>query len=103
MDEDTGFWWTGCDIEVWADSYGYGKFWLFRNVWEERRRMEYLWSASGRKKAGNRNTGEIVEVEKGESDIMLELILELFDYLFIKPKQQEQFLKKIEEKYGIKP
>lgn len=49
------------------------------------------------------NTGEIVEVEKGESDIMLELILELFDYLFIKPKQQEQFLKKIEEKYGIKP
>lgn len=23
--------------------------------------MEYLWSASGRKKAGNRNTGEIVE------------------------------------------
>lgn len=34
---------------------------------------------------------------------MLELILELFDYLFIKPKQQEQFLKKIEEKYGIKP
>jgi hypothetical protein len=49
------------------------------------------------------NTGEIVEVEKGESDIMLDLILELFDYLFIKPKQQEQFLKKIEEKYGIKP
>lgn len=32
---------------------------------------------------------------------MLELIEELFDYVFIKPKRQEEILKKISEKYGI--
>lgn len=49
------------------------------------------------------NSKEIIEVEKGESDIMLELLKELFDYLFVKPKQQEEFLKTIQEKYGIQP
>jgi hypothetical protein len=34
---------------------------------------------------------------------MLELIEELFDYIFIKPKRQEEILKKISEKYGIEP
>ena len=49
------------------------------------------------------NSNEIVEVEAGESAVMLDLLEEMFDYIFIKPKQQELFLKGIEEKYGIKP
>lgn len=47
------------------------------------------------------NTNEIVEIEQGESDVMLEIIEELFDYVFVKPKQREEFLKNISEKYGI--
>ena len=49
------------------------------------------------------NSNEIVEVEAGESAVMLDLLEEVFDYIFVKPKQQELFLKGIEEKYGIKP
>ena len=48
------------------------------------------------------NSNEIVEVEAGESAVMLDLLEEVFDYIFVKPKQQELFLKSIEEKYGIK-
>lgn len=48
------------------------------------------------------NSNEIIEVGAGESVVMLELLQQLFDYLFVKPKQQEEFLKNIEEKYGIK-
>ncbi len=47
------------------------------------------------------NSNEIIDIEKGEADIMLELIEELFDYVFIKPKRNEEILKKISEKYGI--
>lgn len=47
------------------------------------------------------NSKEIIDIEKGEADVMLELIEELFDYVFIKPKRQEEILKKISEKYGI--
>ena len=32
---------------------------------------------------------------------MLELIEELFDFVFIKPKKQKEVLNKISEKYGI--
>jgi len=49
------------------------------------------------------NSGEIIEIEKGEAEVMLELMEELFDYIFVKPKQQEEFLKNINEKYGIEP
>lgn len=49
------------------------------------------------------NSSEIVEVEEGESAIMLDLLEEVFDYIFVKPKQQEDFLKTIQEKYGITP
>lgn len=49
------------------------------------------------------NSNEIVEVEAGESAVMLDLLEEVFDYIFVKPKQQELFLKGIEEKHGIKP
>lgn len=49
------------------------------------------------------NSNEIVEVEAGESAVMLDLLEEVFDYVFVKPKQQEVFLKNIQEKYGIKP
>ena len=49
------------------------------------------------------NSKEIIDIEKGEADVMLELIEELFDYVFIKPKRQEEILKKISEKYGIEP
>ena len=49
------------------------------------------------------NSNEIVELEEGESAIMLDLLEEVFDYIFVKPKQQEDFLKTIQEKYGIAP
>lgn len=49
------------------------------------------------------NSNEILAVEQGESDIMLELINELFDHMFVKPKQQALFLREIEEKYGAVP
>lgn len=47
------------------------------------------------------HTGEIVDVELGEAEIMLELIQEVFDVLFIKPKRQEEKLAEITEKFGI--
>lgn len=47
------------------------------------------------------NSNEIIEVEKGEADIMLDLLEELFDCIFVKPKQQDEFLENIKEKYGI--
>lgn len=49
------------------------------------------------------NSNEILEIEQGEADIMLELIEQLFDFQFIKPAQQAEFLKDIQTKYGIKP
>ncbi len=48
------------------------------------------------------NSREIIDVEKGESDIMLELLKELFDFVFVKPKHQRAVFSQIEEKYGIK-
>lgn len=48
------------------------------------------------------NSNEIIEVEKGESEIMLELLLELFDFIFVKPAHMQSFENEIEEKYGIK-
>ena len=47
------------------------------------------------------NSNEIIDVEIGEADIMLDLINELFDYLFIKPQRQKDFLQSIKEKYNI--
>jgi len=47
------------------------------------------------------NSNEILEVAKGEAEIMLDLLEELFDCVFVKPKQQEQFLAEVKEKYGI--
>ena len=47
------------------------------------------------------NSNEIVEVENGEAEIMLDLIFELFDHVFVKPNQQQQFLGDIKDKYGI--
>lgn len=49
----------------------------------------------------NTNTGEIVEVAQGEAEIMLDLLRELFDCLFVKPNQQRIFLDEIKDKYGI--
>ena len=49
------------------------------------------------------HSNEIVSVEQGESAVMLDLLEELFDFIFVKPSQQETFLKRIEEKYGIHP
>lgn len=48
------------------------------------------------------NSAEIVEIEEGESAVMLELINELFDFVFVKPAKEKEFMKRIEEKYGIK-
>ena len=47
------------------------------------------------------NSNEIVEVETGESEVMLDLLEELFDYIFVKPKQRKLFLENINKKYGI--
>ena len=47
------------------------------------------------------NSGEIMDIEPGEAEVMLEIIEQLFDYIFIKPKRQEEFLKHISDKYGI--
>ena len=47
------------------------------------------------------NSNEIIDVETGEADIMLDLINELFDYIFIKPQKQRDFLQSIKEKYNI--
>ena len=47
------------------------------------------------------NSNEIVEIEKGEAEIMLDLLQELFECIFVKPKQQEAFLESIKVKYGI--
>ena len=47
------------------------------------------------------NSDEILEVAQGEAEIMLDLLEELFDCVFVKPKQQEQFLAEVKEKYGI--
>ena len=49
------------------------------------------------------NSNEIVEVAAGESAVMLDLLEEVFDYIFVKPNQRDLFLKDIDEKYGIKP
>lgn len=49
------------------------------------------------------HSNEIVEVEAGKSAVMLDLLEEVFDYIFIKSEQQELFFKDMEEKYGIKP
>ena len=49
----------------------------------------------------NTNSIEIIEVETGESEIMLDLIFELFDHIFVKPNQQQEFLDNIKDKYGI--
>ena len=49
----------------------------------------------------NTNSNEIIDVEIGEADIMLDLINELFDYLFVKPQKQKEFLQYIKEKYNI--
>ena len=48
------------------------------------------------------NSAEIVEIEPGEAEIMLEVIRELFDHVFVKPAQQQEALQRIEEKFGIK-
>ena len=49
------------------------------------------------------NSNEIVEVESGEADVMLQLLEELLDFVFVKPKQQDEFMENIKEKYGITP
>lgn len=47
------------------------------------------------------NSNEIVEVEAGEAEIMLDVIRDTFDFVFVKPKQEEKFLKEVKSKYGI--
>ncbi len=47
------------------------------------------------------NSNEIIDVNKGEAEIMLDLIYEVFDYVFIKPSQQKEFLASAKDRYGI--
>lgn len=46
---------------------------------------------------------EIIDVEKNEADVMLIILEELFDYVFIKPKKRDEFKKSVAEKFGIEP
>ena len=47
------------------------------------------------------NSAEIVDVEPSEAEVMLDLLLELFDYVFVKPAQKEAFIATAKEKYGV--
>lgn len=49
----------------------------------------------------NTHTCEIVEVEPKEAEVMLDLLLEVFDYVFVKPAQKQEFIKTAKEKYGV--
>jgi hypothetical protein len=44
------------------------------------------------------NTGEIVEVESGEADWLLDVLEAMFDYLFVQPKRLEKRKKKLNAK-----
>lgn len=47
------------------------------------------------------NSGEIVEIEAGEAEIILDILKELFECIFVKPAKKKQFLSQVKEKYGI--
>lgn len=47
------------------------------------------------------NSAEIVEVEPHEAEVMLDLLEELFDYVFVKPAKNQEFIEAAKEKYGI--
>ena len=44
------------------------------------------------------NTGEIVDVEPGEADWLLDVIEALFDYIFIQPEKLKQMKDKLNNK-----
>ncbi len=46
----------------------------------------------------NANTGEIVEIEPGEAEWLLDVLKELFDHIFVKPKRLAERKKKLNEK-----
>jgi hypothetical protein len=46
----------------------------------------------------NTNTGEIVEVEDGEAEWLLEVIDSMFDFLFIQPEHLKKRREKLNEK-----
>lgn len=47
------------------------------------------------------NSAEIVDVEPHEAEVMLDLLEELFDYVFVKPAKNQEFIEAAKEKYGI--
>ncbi len=47
------------------------------------------------------NTAEIVEIEPNEAEIMLDLLIEVFDFAFVKPAQKQAFIDMAKEKYGV--
>jgi hypothetical protein len=47
------------------------------------------------------HSNEIVDVEPGEADLILKVLIEFFDFLFVKPRQQEQFMEEIKTKFNI--
>ncbi|MBQ7256734.1 MAG: DUF4145 domain-containing protein [Abditibacteriota bacterium] len=50
----------------------------------------------------DKKTCEIIETEPGEIEIMLEILKQLFDFVFVKPKMYEKAKLEWNEKYGIK-
>jgi len=49
----------------------------------------------------NTHTAELLPVEPGEAEYCLELLLELFDECFVKPKKRENVKKMIDEKIKL--
>lgn len=47
------------------------------------------------------NSTEIVDVEPGEAEVILEVILDFFDIVFVKPYYENLFEESIKFKYGI--
>jgi hypothetical protein len=46
----------------------------------------------------NKSTGEIVDVEAGEAEWLLEILEMLFDFVFIQPKREQEQIKKLNQK-----
>ena len=49
----------------------------------------------------SKQPNEIVEIEAGEADLLLEIMLQLFDFLHVRPAKLREFRKTIQTKYKI--
>lgn len=47
------------------------------------------------------HTGEIVEVEKGEAEVLLDVLFELFDFCFVRPQRQRATMELLRTKFNL--